>query len=344
MQRVLFTLTIGLLALWGVSAGSLAWANPAYWNAGEWPNTDFSKHSVDLMEIVSDGLPKYGIPPIDDPTFQSTADSAKTLSPKEQVVALVTKGKAKGYPLSVLIWHEIENDEVGGVPVTVTYCPLCNAAIVFDRRVGDQVLDFDNTGKLRKSDLLMWDRPTESWWQQFLGEAIAGEMTGIQLKVILSRMESFERFQRRRPDGLFLKPYQPDLRAYGRNPYVSYDSAPWSFLYRGESPVGISPLARVVAIGEKAYSLDLLRKGGGIKDGKLMLTWEAGQNSVLDRSLIEEGRDVGNVIVQESGPHGPLDVAHAVTFAFVFHGFRPEGEIYVDCSDGQPAMRPLVCR
>ena len=344
MRRRLFTLTVGVLALWSITTGGLAWANPAYWSSGEWPKTDFTKHSIEFTEIISGGPPKDGIPPIDDPVFQYVTEAAKAHSAQEPVIALVINGKAKAYPLSVLIWHEIVNDEVGGVPVTVTYCPLCNAAIVFDRRVGDQVLDFGTTGKLRKSDLVMWDRQTESWWQQFLGEAIVGEMTGAQLKVIPSRMESFERFQRRRPDGLVLKPNQPDLRAYGRNPYVSYDSAPWPFLYRGESPDGISPLARVVAVGERAYSLDLLRKRGGIKDGKLMLTWESGQNSALDASLIGEGRDVGNVVVQESGPHGPLDVAHDVTFAFVFHGFRPEGEIYVDCADGKPAAKPLVCR
>jgi len=268
MPRTLFTLTVGLLALCSIAAQ----ANPAYWSSGEWPKTDFTKHSIEFTEIISGGPPKDGIPPIDDPVFQSVIEAAKTLSASEPVIALVINGKAKAYALSVLIWHKIVNDEVGGAPVTVTYCPLCNAAIVFDRRVGEQVLDFGTTGKLRKSDLVMWDRQTESWWQQFLGEAIVGEMTGTQLKIIPSRMESFERFQCRRPDGMVLKPNNPDLRAYGRNPYVSYDSAPWPFLYRGESPDGISPLARVVAVGEKAYSLDFLRKRGGIKDGKLMLT------------------------------------------------------------------------
>jgi hypothetical protein len=282
MPRAFLTLIAGSFAL----VAAVAQANPAYWSSSEWPNTDFSKHSVELTEIVGGGPPKDGIPPIDDPEFMPVAEAAKTLAPQEPVIALVFNGKAKAYPLSVLIWHEIVNDEVGGVPVTVTYCPLCNSAIVFDRRVGDKVLDFGTTGKLRMSDLVIWDRQTESWWQQFLGEAIVGELTGTSLKVIPSRMESVERFQRRRPDGLVLKPNQPELRAYGRNPYVSYDSAPWPFLYRGASPVGIDPLARVIAIGEKAYLMALLRKRGGIKDGKLMLTWVAGQNSALDASEI----------------------------------------------------------
>lgn len=340
MRRVFLMLAGAYLAL---MVGSVQ-ANPAYWASSEWQNTDFTKHSIPFTEILSGGPPKDGIPPIDNPIFDTLENAAKTLASKEPVIALVVNGKAKAYPLSVLIWHEIVNDEIGGVPVSVTYCPLCNAAIVFDRRVGDKVLDFGTTGKLRRSDLIMWDRQTESWWQQFMGEAVVGEMTGTQLKVIPSRMESFERFQRRRPDGVVLKPNQPELRAYGHNPYVSYDSAPWPFLYKGDSPEGIAPLARVVAIGEEAYALDLLQKRGGLRVGKLMLTWAPGQNSALDASMIGEGRDVGNVVVQESGAHGPMDVAHEITFAFVFHSFRPDGVIYVDCGDGKTPPKPLVCK
>jgi hypothetical protein len=318
-------------------------ANPKYWKSSEWPKTDFTKHSVDFAEIMSGGPPKDGIPPIDDPTFYSLEDAAKVLHPKEPVIGLTINGKAKAYPLSVLIWHEIVNDEIGGVPVSVTYCPLCNAAIVFDRRVDGRVLDFGTTGKLRMSDLVMWDRQTESWWQQFLGEGIVGEMTGVRLKVIPSRIESFERFQRRRPDGVALKPNQPQLRAYGRNPYVSYDSSPWPFLYRGESPNGIEPLARVVAIGEEAWSLNLLRARGKIKAGAVMLSWEEGQASALDTASIGEGRDIGNVVVQRMGSHGPIDVAHDITFAFAFHGFRPNGKIHVNCDGKKPPEEPLIC-
>jgi hypothetical protein len=151
------------------------------WRA-EWPQTDFSRHSVPFEEIISGGPPKDGIPSIESPSFVTAAEA--DLPGEEPVIGLVLDGDARAYPLRILMWHEIVNDEVGGVPVAVTYCPLCNTGIVFDRRIEGRVLEFGTTGKLRKSDLVMYDRQTESWWQQFLGEAIVGELTGTWLEMI----------------------------------------------------------------------------------------------------------------------------------------------------------------
>lgn len=341
-MRFLFVLA-AILLLAPLATVAPASANPKYWSSGEWPNTDFSKTSVDLKEIVSGGPPKDGIPPIDDPTFESIAAAAKRIAPNEPVIGIAINGEARAYPLAVLIWHEIVNDEVGGVPISVTYCPLCNSAIVFDRRLDGEVFDFGTTGKLRNSDMVMWDRQTESWWQQFLGEAIVGEMTGKRLRVLAARLESFDRFAMRRPDGLVLTPNQPQFRAYGRNPYVQYDSSPWPFLYRGESPDGIEPLARVVAVGDEAWSLKLLRSRGEVAAGRLRLSWQAGQTSALDAADIKNGRDVGNVIVREMAAHGPIDVPYDLTFAFAFHGFKPTGVIHVDCANGQTPAPPLSC-
>ncbi len=330
-----------IAALIAVAGG--AEAGPAKWAAGDWPHTNFTKHSVPLGEIMSGGVGKDGIPPVDEPEFENVEAAAARVSPQEPVVSLSVNGAAKAYPLSILIWHEIVNDEIGGVPVAVTFCPLCNAAIVYDRRVNGRTLDFGVTGKLRKSDLVMWDRQTESWWQQFLGEAIVGELTGARLNVIASRVESFERFAGRRPDGLCLRPTYPQLRAYGRNPYVRYDSAPWPFLYRGESPEGIAPLARVVAVGDVAWSMDLLRKRGMVKHGSYAISWSPGQASALDAADIADGRDIGNIVVQEMGPKGPVDAPHSIAFVFAYHAFRPKGVIHVDCDGGRKPARPLKC-
>ena len=316
----------------------------AQWAAADWAETDFANRAVPLKEIVSAGPGKDDIPPIDAPMFEDVEAAADRLDPEEPVLSVVVNGAARAYPLSVLIWHEIANDVVGGAPVAATYCPLCNSAIVYDRRVDGRTLDFGTTGKLRKSDLVMWDRQTESWWQQFTGRAIVGAMTGARLKVIPSRIESFARFRNRRPDGMVLRPNHPQLRAYGRNPYVRYDSAPWPFLYRGQAPDGIAPLARVVAVGDAAWSLDLLRRRGRIKAaGGVMLSWTPGQASALDAPDIADGRDVGNVVVERMGAHGPEDVAHLITFAFAFHGFRPEGTIHVACQGGAKPPKPLAC-
>jgi hypothetical protein len=142
-------------------------AEPSHWRS-EWSRTDFSRHSVAFAEIKSGGPRKDGIPAIDMPRFERLVAGKPTgwsaaLGDTEPVIALSIGDDARAYPLRVLIWHEIANDTVGGRPVAVTYCPLCNAALVFERTVQGRVLDFGTTGKLRHSDLVMYDRQTESW-------------------------------------------------------------------------------------------------------------------------------------------------------------------------------------
>ena len=296
------------------------------WRA-EWPHTDFSRLAVDLAEIRSGGPPKDGIPAIDAPHLVPVAEVEKP-QPTEPVITLVIGEEARAYPLRILTWHEIVNDTVGGVPVAVTYCPLCNAAIVFARTVGGRVLDFGTTGKLRYSDLVMYDRQTESWWQQYAGEAIVGELTGAALTMLPARVESFARFARTHPDGRVLVPNDPTLRPYGANPYAGYDSSPVPFLYDGSMPEGIAPLAYVVAVGDEAWSLDLLRAKTPIEVDGLVLTWEPGQSSALDSRVLAEGRDIGNVVVRRRTASGLEDALYHVTFAFVFHAFQPEGIIH----------------
>ena len=308
-------------------AGSAA-ANPEYWRA-EWPATDFDNMSVDPREIFSGGPPKDGIPSIDNPVFVPVSD-VTDIGPTEPVISLEIDGDARAYPLRILIWHEIANDVVGGQPVAVTYCPLCNSGIVFDRVIDGQVSEFGTTGKLRRSDMVMYDRLTESWWQQFLGEAIAGELTGTVLEIFPSRMESLERFAGRYPDGKVLVPSNPRMRSYGRNPYAGYDGASWPFLYRGDYDGPVPPLARVVVVGDEAWTLESLRNAGRIEQGDLILTWEEGQNSALDSTVIGQGRDVGNVVVQRRVNGGLEDVAHDIPFAFVFHAFVPDGILHHD--------------
>ncbi|MEQ8664257.1 MAG: DUF3179 domain-containing protein [Rhodospirillales bacterium] len=327
MRRIVRNLITCFAVLFMAAAPAFAADVPLSWER-EWPNTDFGRTTVDLGEILSGGPPKDGIPAIDDPTFVDVKD-AEGLSDTEPVVGLVLGGEAKAYPLRILTWHEIVNDTIGDTPVAVTYCPLCNASIVFDRRLDGQVLDFGTTGKLRYSDLVMYDRQTESWWQQFLGQGIVGEHAGRELQMIPSRLESWSSFRERAPAGKVLVANQPGFRDYGRNPYAGYDSLAKPFLYDGEIPDGVPPMMRVVAVDDKAWSLPLLRQEGRIEYEDLVLTWREGQNSALDKSAIDEGRDVGNVVVQRRAGGNLVDVVHDVTFAFVFHAFRPGGTLYV---------------
>ena len=320
----------GFLAGLLVLAPSGLHANPDRWKA-EWPKTDFSKKSVDLREIFSGGPPKDGIPSIDAPKFVPVAEAERSgLKDREPVIAVAIKGDVRAYPLRILIWHEIVNDTVGGVPVAVTFCPLCNSALVFERLLDGRLLDFGTTGKLRNSDLVMYDRQTESWWQQFLGEAIVGELTGKRLKMVPVRIESFAKFKARKAAGKkVLAPDNPGMRRYGNNPYARYDSRarPYGF-FRGKLPPGLPPLERVVVVGKEAWAFSLLKARKRIEVGDLVITWEVGQASALDSPIIARGKDVGNVVVQRKTKDGLVDAVHDISFAFAFFAFYPKGKIH----------------
>ena len=296
---------------------------------GENWKTDFSKISVPSSEIRSGGPRKDGIPSIDDPQFVAIGE-AGDIADNEPVIGFELNGDARAYPLSVLMWHEVANDTVGGVPVAVTYCPLCNAAIVFDARHDGKPLEFGTTGRLRKSDLLMYDRQTESWWQQFSGKAIVGDLVGSKLKVLPSRLESFTNFKARFPDGKVLVPNNPDQREYGLNPYVGYDTLARPFLYSGPLPDDFPAMARVIVVRREGaepliVSMESLREVGTLDVEGHTFAWQAGQASALDTREIASGREVGNVVVTDSASGD--DVAYDVTFAFVAHAFHPETAI-----------------
>ncbi len=299
-------------------------------DSGVW-TTDFSKHSVDFAEIFSGGVPRDGIPPIDDPVEMTLAEASEVLNDTAPVISISLNGESRAYPLGVLMRHEIVNDELGGVPISVTFCPLCNSAVVFDRRVGDQVLDFGVSGNLRHSDLIMWDRQTQSWWQQFIGEAIVGEMTGTLLEILPVRVEGFAIFKERFPDGTVNaggESFGGFNQGYLFNPYGGYDSSAQPFLFFGDLPAEIPPLAYVVAVEDQAWAIDLLRRERRIETDDLVITWAPGQNSVMGASSIADNQDIGNVTVQRLVDGELVDAVHDVTFAFSFNAFRPEGTLH----------------
>lgn len=294
----------------------------------EWPRTDFTRKAVDIREIHN-VIRKDGIPAIDSPRFGTVAEAADGLQPKEPLISLDIGGEARAYPLRILIWHEIVNDTVGGRPVAVTFCPLCNSAVVFDRRVDGRILTFGVSGKLRNSDLVMYDRQTESWWQQFTGDGLVGALAGKRLALLPMRMESFGRFRQRHPEGKVLLPPRDVRRPYGENPYVSYDSSQRPFLFAGALPPDVPPLERIVAIGDQAWTFSLLREKKHLTVGDLVITWDSGQTSALDTARISDGRDVGDVVVQRRTADGKLvDAVHDVSFAFAFFAFNPKGRIH----------------
>jgi hypothetical protein len=277
-------------------------ADPPFSTSG-W-RTDFTRRTVDWDEILSGGPSKDGIPAIDTPTFENVEAAATWLSDRDPVILFEAGGDVRAYPLAILIWHEIVNDTVGGQPVAVTFCPLCNASIVFDRNFGGEVLDFGTTGMLRNSDLIMYDRQSESWWQQFTGQGIAGEHAGQQLDFLSSQVISFADFAAAYPAGQVLA-RPPVSRSYGANPYTGYDSSRQPFLFRGELDDRLPATERVAGVVlpgvVKAYPFAAVAGAGAINDEvagtPLVVLHKAGTASALDAGAIREGRDVGSVAV-----------------------------------------------
>jgi hypothetical protein len=306
--------------------------NPAFaqvdrWIAEGW-RTDFTRIEVDLNEIRSI-IPRDNIPAIDNPLFIPVAEEAQLVD-REPVIGLIINGDARAYPLRIMMWHEIANDVVGGTPVVVTYCPLCNTAIAFEAEIDGRTLDFGTSGKLRFSDLVMYDRQTQSWWQQFSGRGLVGEYAGTMLPLVPTRLMSWGEFKSDHPDGQVLVPNDPLMRQYWRNPYTGYDTAIAPFLYDGPLPTGMAAMERVVLVRSDplaAFTLSFIEELGEIETNGVTIRWNPGQATALGVARIEEGRLVGGVEVFRLTDGIEVPVVHDVTFAFVVNAFEPQLEI-----------------
>ena len=288
----------GLLLL---SAAALANAqSPAGWR------TDFSKHTVPLTEIVSGGPPKDGIPPVDRPKFESARAASSWLNGREPVVVVEAGGTARAYPLQILMWHEIVNDVIAGEPVSITYCPLCNTAITFSRRLGSDTTSFGTTGRLRLSDLVMYDRRTESWWQQATGEGLVGQHAGEKLTRYPSTLVSFSEFRKQFPEGQVLSRNTGFSRDYGRTPYVRYDAenqSPIAGFFNRRPDPRLKAMERVGVVSRDddrvIVPFSRLAKekvvAAKVGQGPAVIWWIPGTASSMDAPTISEGKDVGAV-------------------------------------------------
>ena len=286
-------------------------------------NTDFTRHSVPYSEILSGGPPKDGIPALDKPEFVPVEEADSWLRATEPVILVEVAEDARAYPIQILIWHEIVNDTVGGEPLIVTFCPLCNTAIAFKRTVNGQTLDFGTTGRLRYSNLIMYDRQTETWWQQATGEAIVGELLGAQLEFYPATIVAWNDFKTKYPNGKVLSRETGYDRHYGRNPYFGYDDINKSpFLYDGpKTPDQLPAVARVLAVDLNseavAYPYDVLKEAIVVNDRvggeEIVVLWQAGVASPLDAGDTASGRDVGTAAAFSR-------VAGGQTLTFVYDG------------------------
>jgi hypothetical protein len=299
-------------------------------------NTDFSKHTVPLDEIVSGGPPKDGIPPIDRPKFVSVAQADRWLEGREPVVVLEIEDQVRIYPIQILMWHEIVNDRVGQTPVAITFCPLCNTALAFDRRLDDTVLDFGTTGRLRHSDLVMYDRQTESWWQQASGEGIVGDYAGRTLTLVPAPLVNWSLVKEAYPDARVLSRDTGHSRAYGKNPYRRYDSqrSPFRRFFQGRSDGRLPAMERVVAFvqGDSsiAFPFSSLAKRRVVNEDlngvPVTVFWSEGTASALD----EDRQTETTWSLLGRGLEGPLEgrqltsIPHGNHFWFAWGVFQPD--------------------
>jgi hypothetical protein len=284
----------------------------------------FPEPLVSPGDILSGGPPPDGIPPIDEPEFVGVEEADEWLEDGEPVVVLEMGSEARAYPVQVMIWHEIVNDTVGGVPVSVTYCPLCNSAISYVREVDGHETTFGTSGRLYASALVMYDRATESLWTHFDGRAVVGVLTGHRLEPIASPLLAWEDFKAAHPDGMVLdRDATGHNRPYGTNPYVGYDNPDeFPFAFRGTVDDRARSMQRVVGVrteeAARAWTLEAISAdqvtatNSTVGDEPVVILWTPGQSSALETDSVSAGRDVGSV-----GVFSPVVDGEILTFAVV---------------------------
>jgi hypothetical protein len=307
-------------------------------------------------QLVDGGPGPDGIPPIDDPMFVSPDEAATFLDRREPVISLEIEGDRRAYPARIMLWHEIVNDEVGGAPVAITYCPLCNTGVVFRRPDMDgELLDFGTSGKLYHSNLVMYDRQTTSLWPQALGRAIRGPLLGEELELVPSQIVSFGEWSRSAARGRVLSLETGHERDYGRNPYVGYDEAgspPFALI--GDVDPRLPAKERVVGLrdGEEALAVPypLLEEAavGGwaavpaqVGERPVVVFWHEGTRSALDAANIERSKEVG-----ATGSFSPVLDGRTLTFTATADGIVDDQtdtswDLFGRGSDGPLAGRQL---
>ena len=302
--------------------------------------TEWGLRIVDLDDL-SQGAGRDAIPAISGPLYWSLEEASAVYTDNVPLVQVNVDGDVRGFPLEILTWHEIVNDTIGGVPVAVTFCPLCNTAIAFESQIGDEVLKFGVSGLLRNSDLVMYDRNTESLWQQSSGRAIVGTMVGARLTYVPASVVTVGQLRSAYPDALVMSRDTGWNRPYGQNPYQGYDNpdhgGPYGFFFdRDTIDERLPPAERVVSIegpsgAAIAYAWSTLEQDRVVHDSfdgiDLVVFWTPGALSILDSGMIRDAREVGTTAVFETTLEG-----QALTF--LVNPADDSGQTFVDEQTG----------
>jgi hypothetical protein len=304
--------------------------------------SDLPASSIDLTELRRGGPPPDGIPPIDNPVMMPAAE-VDFLVDTEPVVAIEVNGEARAYPIQILLWHEIVNDDIGGIPVTVTYCPLCNSALAYERTITlsnsdttetELILDFGTSGLLLNSSLVMYDRQTETLWSHFTADAVHGQLVGTRLRILPVAMTAWATWREAHPDGLVLSTETGHEREYGQNPYPGYDTSTTPFLFQGEIDGRLTAMTRIagITLGPDADAASLaiplitltqdLIVQTSLAGTEILVWWVPGTNSVLNLHDIALSKDVGSV-----GVFSPIVNGQSLRFS-------PTGQTFTDDRTG----------
>ena len=277
------------------------------------------KYIVDPKKIVGGGPPKDGIPSIDNPQFVSLNEADQWIEDNELVLAIIYKGVTRVYPLQIMVWHEIVNDIIAGDPILITYCPLCGSGIAYERQINGQEVEFGTSGKLYNSNLVMYDRKTDSYWSQIDGLAIVGELTGTKLTPVSIDTVVWRDWKNEHPDSEVLSQETGFSRAYGRDPYGSYYEDSFLFFPVENEDDRIHPKTVIFGVKVngiyKAYKEDDLKQLKTIEDtvGGVEIKVERENSGIVRVTNLETGEE----IVKERD------------FWFAWYAFHPETELYI---------------
>jgi len=311
-------------------------------------------HIVPADQIVSGGPPPDGIPSIDHPKFVSAANATFLSDSYDMVIGVDYNGNARAYPLQILVWHEIVNDVVGGLPLAITYCPLCHSTIAFVRVINNSTVTFGTSGKLYNNNLVMYDRLTQSLWSQIWGQAIAGNLTGHLLKRIPIDVLTWGEWKRLHPSTVVLSRDTGFKRPYGEDPYGAYFETndvyfPLSYLNKSLPPKTIV-WGLTIGEGAKAYPLvNLTLLTADSLGGREVLVWKFGNDvrffdPVVKGTLLNFKEANGTIVDSEthstwsydgiatSGLYSGLNMTRYVaetSYWFAWAAFYPHTTLYL---------------
>jgi hypothetical protein len=301
-----------------LASGTIFFTVLVYTGAAAQNGFDLANATIPRNEIVPGGPPRDGIPSIDHPHFVRP-NQVNFLRDEDRVLSFKIDSEVRAYPLRILNSHEIVNDQISDQPVAVTYCPLAGAAIAFDRRVNGRTLSFGVSGLLYQSDLVMYDRETESLWPQIGMKAVSGVQVGAQLRWLPSEDTTWRAWREAHPDGKVLSPQSSYPEEYARDPYREYERSSetmfpvkWS---RPELPKKSWVVGVIVNGQAKAYALDDLKRETRVQDNV------AGAQLEI---AYDPARRTAEIIDKQNGTPVPFTIA----YWFAWQAFYPKTELF----------------